>query len=303
MTEMRACRLHAAQNLALLLGLIGICCGSERLLAQVSDSSPESGAAQTLSLCDALARIGPGEKLEVTVSGVYEESFEVAVLYDPDQRRCEYDVQPSTYVDFSERSTIDESLRRVLKTAHRAQVTFQGTLWGPPPVPEDNPEESSWVAGVRRVINRRGYGHLHWSRTKLEVEKVVDWRKVPPEASNWGTGAKVRPISPIPVVASAAVPRYPPDGLVAGLAGEVIVEVGVKDGRVVETRVQSGDRLLVPAVLENIATWTFKADVNTAFTTTFKFELELRKTGADPNLRIELNLPTSAKIVAPLRAN
>jgi hypothetical protein len=86
------------------------------------------------------------------------------------------------------------------------------------------------------------------------------------------------------------------------VSGDVVVAVAVKEGKVVETNVLSGDRMLVSDVLANIGTWTFEPAANAQFTATFRFALELRRSGADQNLRIELNLPTFAKIAAPLRA-
>lgn len=271
--------------------------------ASSASSHGDQPAVPVSRLCDLLTKVQPGEKLTVVVSGTYQTSYEVDVLYDPDQRLCDYDVQPSTAVTFSKAVPLAEGLQRVLHKDYRAFVTVRGVLWGPPLVPADNPAEPALVTTLNRVASPRGYGHMNFSRTKLEVEEVLSWRRMQPGEPNWGTGGKLRPISSIPVVQSAALPKYPRFALHAGVGGEVIVEVIVKDGKVAETKVQSGDRMLVPEVLENIATWAFKSDANAHLTTKFTFELELRKTGADQNLRIELNLPTSAKIVAPLRAN
>ena len=82
------------------------------------------------------------------------------------------------------------------------------------------------------------------------------------------------------------------------VTGEVIVEVTVKGGRATSTTVKAGDRALAVAVLKNIETWRFDEKVEATFTTKFEFALELRKTGADRSTKLELILPSSAKIIA-----
>ena len=68
------------------------------------------------------------------------------------------------------------------------------------------------------------------------------------------------------------------------------------------TTVKAGDRALAQAVLQNIETWRFDEKEDSTFTTRFEFALELRKTGEDRNSRLELNLPSSARIVAAANA-
>jgi hypothetical protein len=250
-----------------------------------------------MSLCDLLERVRPGDKLAATLTGILSVQFELQMLYDPNQPLCRLDVEPNTWVEFDKTAKIDDKLEKLLKRDYHAYVTLRGVLWGPGVVRPDDPSIPAWVAYARRIGDRR-YGHLSGWRTQFVVSEVLDWKpvtdKVPPR--------KPRPVSSIPDVVAAAAPSYPRSALQGGITGTVVVDVTVKKGKVTATRVDSGDRMLAPSVVENIKTWSFRDDVEATFTTAFSFLLELRETGADRNPRIELHLPLSAKITAPLDA-
>jgi len=255
------------------------------------------------SLCSLLERIEVGQKLEVTVSGLYRFWSEFQGLYEVTHHQCDLDVQPFSSVEFAKGLRLDPALDSLLEKEREAFVTVRGVLWGPPPIPPDDPSQPPLIAAMNRVASgARRYAHLGNSRTKLVVEEILFWRPITPsDLAQRGT-PKPRPVSPIPVVRSASLPEYPRHALFGGLSGEVVVEVTVKSGRVVEAKVKSGDRMLYESVVENVKTWRFDDNVDTTFTTTFSFLLELRKLGSDRNARLELHLPLSARIIGPLNA-
>jgi hypothetical protein len=250
------------------------------------------------SLCELLERVGRGDRLPGTVSGIYQTGYEGNFLYDPNHPLCRLDVAPTTEARFGPSARLDEGLEKAFKEDHRAYVTVRGVLWGPPAVKaadDSSLPEIMVVAG--RVLDR--YGHLGASRTFFVVSDILRWRRVPPEAPWPGQLLKPRPVSAIPEVVAAAVPGYPRSALFTQTQGSVLVEVTVKKGKVAQTRVISGDQLLAPSVVDNIKTWRFKEDADATFSTTYSFMLELRETGSDKNPRIELRLPLSVKITAP----
>jgi hypothetical protein len=177
----------------------------------------------------------------------------------------------------------------------RTYVTLRGVLWGPDKVKEDDPGVELVVAFSRRRPDR--YGHLSYSRTKFVVSEVLESEAVPSGVPSLGE-SRPRPNSAFPVLLKAALPMYPELARSAGIRGEVVAEDTVKAGRPAATTVKPGDRILSRAVLANIDTWRFKEDVEARFTTTFVFVLELRKTADDRNTRLELTLPSAARLIA-----
>jgi hypothetical protein len=251
-------------------------------------------------LCELLERVGAGDKLAVTTTGIYVIEYEREVFYDPSHSLCRLDVAPDTDAQLEASARIDERLQKVFDEDHRAYLTVKGILWGPPAVNADDPSLPEIVAYSHRLFG--GYGHQAGSRTLLVISDVLAWRRVPPDAPSLGETAQLRPVSTVPEVVAAAVPGYPGRALFGKITGTVVVMVTVMNGKVTETRIVSGDRELAPSVVENITTWHFKEQVNTTFVTTFAFNLELRETGSDKNPRIELHLPLSVNITGPLNA-
>jgi hypothetical protein len=251
-------------------------------------------------LCDLLEGVAPGEKIPATVSGIYRSGFGLETLYDPDRPLCRLDVQPYTALEFAKAMQGQTPLARIVQSDGKAFVTLKGVLWGPGIVGPDDPSVLPAVAYFRRVENRR-YGWNGSSRTKFVVEEVVACSAVP-EGLPRAELTSIRPRSPIPEVLQAALLRYPQAALAVGITGEVVVQVTVERGRVKQAEVKRGDRILALDTVANIKTWIFKDDVNTTFTTTLTYAVELREVGSDTNPRVELHLPLSAKIIGPLNA-
>ena len=96
----------------------------------------------------------------------------------------------------------------------------------------------------------------------------------------------------------AEVPMYPQLARTARISGTVEVQVTVKDGKVVNTEVKSGPRILATATVENIHSWHFYPLVNATFATRFVYQLETKKALDPQNPRVELQLPLLAKVTA-----
>ena len=265
-------------------------------LATPTATDPLGGSRPTTPLCELLESISQGEQRPATVRGILVLGFETTMLYDPDSPSCPLDVQPFTAVKMpGDVPGADRLAANAKQSDGRAYVILRGVLWGPGKVKADDLSPSLIVSYSRRAPAR--YGHMGYSRTQFVVEEVLASAPVPPTVPSMGeTGP--RAASAIPVLLEAAVPTYPGFALNMKITGEVIVEVTVKGGRATSTTVKAGDRALAVAVLKNIETWRFDEKVEATFTTKFEFALELRKTGADRNTKLELNLPSSAKIIA-----
>jgi TonB family protein len=96
----------------------------------------------------------------------------------------------------------------------------------------------------------------------------------------------------------ADVPMYPQLARTARIVGTVEVQVTVKDGKVVNTEVKSGPKVLAQATVENIQSWRFYPLVNVTFTTKFVYQLETKLPLDPQNPRVELQLPLLARITA-----
>jgi TonB family protein len=253
---------------------------------------------RTMSLCAALQSVDRGQELRLVVSGVYVVDFETQILLDPNQVSCDEDVQPRTWVEFAEGVESPPLLTKLLHEKHRAYVTLEGTLFGPPPLePDDLRLPDKWSASYR--LRGTGYGHMNAFRTKMVVNRVDAAARVP---ESMLVGAERSPSSPLHRATDllhADLPTYPYGARLAGLEGEVEVEVTLKDGKVVGTRViAAGDRALAAAAVENIQTWRFSPDISETFTTRFVYVLD-RRFGQLSSQKIELDIPTLVRITAP----
>jgi hypothetical protein len=282
-------------NAQKVVALFAILAAGSQSLGCVSLPRRETLARSQVNLCDRLGNVKPGDRIDVTVSGI----FASGVLYDPNDRLCDLDVGGDTTVEFEESAQIDPELEAIIDEDRRAYVTFQGVLWGPPPIGEDDPSLPLMVAYSRRIGGRR-YGHLGMFRTKLVVERVLEFDRVPAHVPSIGESAIPRPESMFPVLIAADLPQYPSAAQLVGIAGTVVVEVTVSGGEVVETGVLSGDRILVDAVIKNIETWRFRPEAEARFFTKFIFELEPRRTGGDRNTRLDVRLPSFARLNAAM---
>jgi TonB family protein len=143
------------------------------------------------------------------------------------------------------------------------------------------------------------YGHLGAFRTQIVVDAVLEARSVPasvPWDVNWHEPDAVAASLEIE---SAEVPRYPGLAYRAGISGEVEIEVKVGSGKVIETKVKTGDRMLAIEAVKNIKTWNFSPKVTTTFTTKFVYLLEKGPRRPDRNPKIELEYPFLVKVTAP----
>lgn len=264
-------------------------------------SEPARPGYSTTPLCEILESISPGRRLLATVHGTIVLGFETTMLYDPDSPWCPLDVQPTTEVRFSSGAPGSDRLEEIAKRSDgRAYVTLRGELRGPGEVKDDGVSSNLLVAYYGKPVER--YGHMAYSRTEFVVAEVLDSAPVPAAVPSLGEASRPDRRNPVPLLLEAAVPLYPDIARNAQISGEVIVEVTIKGGRAVATAVKAGDRALAQAALKNIATWRFDEKVEATLTTRFEFILELRKTGADRNTRLELNLPSSARIITAANA-
>jgi TonB family protein len=251
-------------------------------------AGPEPAAA---ALCDVLARVDAGEREPVVVSGVYVASFHDARFYDPEEPLCSVDVQPSTAVEFAPGLVRDPTFDRLVERDGRALVTFAGVLEGPRPLGPDDPALPPLIATMSRLNGVR-YGGMPSYRTRLVVERILRASPVRRDVRRGGAERASQP-----VLLHGRLPGYPDAARRAGITGVVVVEVRVEGGRVAATQALSGDRLLAAEAVADIESWELAPATSAQFTTTFSFELEKRLTGSDPNPRLELRLPSYARIV------
>ena len=81
---------------------------------------------------------------------------------------------------------------------------------------------------------------------------------------------------------------YPPVWRTAHLTGKVVVLVTVKDGRVVETKVKSGESHLQVPTVANLKTWRFANTVNEQFTVTYTYQISGEPTDGPTNPKVEM---------------
>lgn len=104
----------------------------------------------------------------------------------------------------------------------------------------------------------------------------------------------------VPILLEAALPMYPPIWRSAHLTGKVVVRVTVKNGRVVETAIQSGESHLQVPTITNLKTWRFDDRVSTTFTVTYTYEIAGEPTDSPVNPTIEMLPSLDVKITARL---
>jgi hypothetical protein len=271
--------------------LASACCGG--LQSSVARPSPPE-----YRLCEALAAARDDSRTTVSVRGIFVAGGERQILYDPDQRICDVDVQPITAIEFAPPFSPDPQFKRILERDGRAYVTFRGDLLGPRATKPDMPAFPPIAAYANRVADRR-YGHLSAFRTKLVVSEVAAFSAVPSDVPAYGDSEPAVVAPAFPLVITAELPRYPEFARRAGITGVVHLRVTARNGRVVDSTVISGDRLLLEGARENVATWRLADTRDWSFETSYTYVLEQRRTGADPNPRVELWLPQSVRIVAP----
>ena len=286
-------------ELTLLLALAVGALGRAGLLASgagVATQVPSATVRSPTSLCSALASVDRGQERTIVVSGVFRVGYEASILYDPQELQCDEDVQPSTWIRFSDDADTTV-LDKVLEKDDRADVTFEGTLFGPRPLEPDTPVLPDKMSAGDRTRGTR-YGHLNRYRTQLLVNRVLAVARVP-SGVPWSPRSVPMDLAERELTfRQGSFPFYPYAALEAGIEGEVEVEVTLKEGKVVTTRVLAGDRALAAAAVGNIETWTFSPDINKTFVTRFVYALE-RRFGPLKQQRIEVDMPALVRITAP----
>ena len=119
-------------------------------------------------------------------------------------------------------------------------------------------------------------------------------------ASQAACRVDAQPPSPHPIrMVSAAVPFYPEDAEAAGIEGTIGIKIRVRDGEVIDARVQGGPIMLKRAALANVHTWHFDTALTVTFDSTFTYKL-MPARGCDEERQrlIALNLPYSVEITS-----
>lgn len=114
----------------------------------------------------------------------------------------------------------------------------------------------------------------------------------------------LRAASPeLPRLRAAALPRYPAIAEAAHITGKIVVQVTVKNGRVVKADVQSGKPYLNQPTVANLKTWLFDTRVNTIFSVTYSYEISGSETTEPTNAKVEmlpsLDVTVTARPVKP----
>jgi len=110
--------------------------------------------------------------------------------------------------------------------------------------------------------------------------------------------------TPVPDLASAAVPFYPRLAQMARIQGVVTLRLSTDGKRVSAIEGESGPLMLVKAAKENVGTWQFEQHVPTSFETTFRYRLYGSKCDSQCNCSgVEkrtalLRLPTEVEVSA-----
>jgi TonB family protein len=252
-----------------------------------------------VDLCAALAAVGPGDRLPVIVHGVFWVGPEHQALYDLANPECDFDTQPLTWVEFDRSYKEPPGLAKLIKKDQRARVTFIGELWGPARHPPDDLSLPPAISYRNRAGSPGRYGHHFKFRTQLVVFEASNIQALP-EGAPWPPRSFALPRSPFPVVSRAEIPTaYPERAAYLGISGDVVVEVELKIGNVVSTKVVSGDRLLVQETLDVIGTWKFDPSAQATFTTTFSYRFEDNLPSTTASVRVHTELPVKVEIVAP----
>jgi TonB family protein len=119
-----------------------------------------------------------------------------------------------------------------------------------------------------------------------------------------GQSATQQAKTPVPALASAAVPFYPRVPQQAHIEGVVRLRISTDGNRVASVEVESGQPMLVQAAKENVKTWQFERHAPTSFETTFRYRIFPTKCDSQCNCEgvekrtVLLRLPTEAEVSA-----
>ena len=103
---------------------------------------------------------------------------------------------------------------------------------------------------------------------------------------------------PLPTVATAGVPFYPPVARVARIEGVVRLRLLTDGKRVSAIFIKGGPPALVPAAEENVRTWQFKEHNPTTFVATFRYKMLPESECEMDNGTVLLRLPTEVEVSA-----
>jgi hypothetical protein len=104
----------------------------------------------------------------------------------------------------------------------------------------------------------------------------------------FGQNTSVAQVPAMPILLGADLPIYPPVWRTAHLTGPVVVLVTVKEGRVVETEVKSGESHLQVPTISNLKTWRFDTRVNGQFTVTYTYQISGEPVDGPSNPKVEV---------------
>lgn len=119
-----------------------------------------------------------------------------------------------------------------------------------------------------------------------------------------GQNTSAAQVSEVPILLAADLPIYPPVWRTAHLTGQVVVLVTVKEGRVIETEVKSGEPHLQVPTVSNLRTWRFDNTVNGQFTVTYTYQISGEPVDGPSNPKVEVLPSLDVNITArPIKPN
>lgn len=240
-------------------------------------------------LCQKLAEIRPGQIIPIEAAGLYFNGM----VWDPLTPECEFDVQPTVFAEFSPAIEDLPIAKKVAERRMPTMIAFRGQLHGPPQLRPDDIDASPMIAYLERVADR-GYGPRKL-RVKLILSDILGEREDYPKYPE--TKAVTRDPAPS-LIRQMSLPKYQYQAWFAGLEGEVEIEVDLGEGKVKDSRLVSGDRLLALTAFDHLKTWQVDPDRTDTLSVTYSYNLELRRSGEQREPRIIMNLPNRIEIWA-----
>lgn len=278
-----------------LIALISTMCAPDFCVATTANAG---SVTPVHDFCGALSAVERGGVLPVELRGAVLLGFELQVFFDPNQVKCELDIQPSSWLEFSPSSRGELGRLRGSKSdSEILLVSLRGDLEGPPVLGPDRPELSESLAYVQRTAGS-GYGHGNAFRTRIIVREILSASPAPSDLS-------VRPVvsrssyseSRLDIL-HAELPVYPARAQRAGLEGDVEVQFSVRDGRLEGSAVVSGDRMFHDEARTFVHGLRFDPRASFRQTLRIEYRLERRLMSEHRNARIELDLPGLVRITA-----
>lgn len=244
---------------------------------------------EAVSLCAALERLEPGDRIPAKIAGIYSLGY----FYDPEHPTCRLDIRPTVCIDLPEALQIPAKFKTLYHDQDRVAVTFAGILHGRPLVPETHEPDLPLAARLAR--NPRFCANRYLA--KFEIQSIDEYHAVP-EDHPWLESSLDKPSKePLPPI-ELALPVYPQGVSSLHLEGSVLIDVEVVNGEVIHAAVVFGDPLLAAEALNNVRTWRFGPTVTQHFTAEYDYRLEKRPPN-ERNARQEMRLPIYVRVTAP----